>query len=254
MSHKPKPGSRKRKPVEKPQAVRAAGRGAELPQFAGGLSAEFRPALLRRIKGERPNQIAYLKAMASSTITFGLGASGTGKSFMAMGHAAQELSAGRVSRIVLSRPLVQCGGENIGFLPGDIREKTSPFMAPVLDALESFFSMADIDRLMELDLLRITPLELMRGSSFKDAIVVIDEAQNMSRIQIEMALTRVDHGTRLVFTGDQRQSDVGVSPLVEAVRQLTTPTMVSGLSVIRFTREDNMRSPIVAACAERLGI
>lgn len=254
MSHKPKPGSRKQKIAAKPRAAPAGDTGQAKPITGNGLTPEFRPVLLRRIKGERPNQIAYLKAMATSTITFGLGASGTGKSFMAMGHAAQELSAGRVSRIVLSRPLVQCGGENIGFLPGDIREKTSPFMAPVLDALEAFFSKSDVDRLMELDLLRITPLELMRGSSFKDSIVVIDEAQNMSRIQIEMALTRVDHGTRLVFTGDQRQSDVGVSPLVEAVRQLTTPTAVSGLSVIRFTREDNMRSPIVAACAERLGI
>lgn len=213
-----------------------------------------KPQLRQKIKGTRPNQIAYLKSMSSNQVTFGLGASGTGKSFMAAGFAAMALAEGLVERIVLSRPMAQCGGTNLGFLPGSAGDKVSPFMAPLFDSLEAFYCRGDIDKMLASDTIRVTPLELMRGSSYKDSIVVIDEAQNCTRIQLEMALTRIDRGTKLIFTGDERQSDVGVSPLIEVVKKLRSPRLLEGIGVVTFTREDNMRSQVVAAIAERLGI
>lgn len=216
--------------------------------------AEFRPVLLQRIRPARPRHADYLRSMETKAVTFGLGASGTGKSYIAAGFAAQCLADDSTQRLVMARPLAQCGGNNLGFLPGTLNEKVLPFMAPLLDSLGVFFSQSDIARLMELDRIRITPLELMRGSSYKNAIVLVDESQNCTRIQLEMALTRIDHGTKLIFTGDERQSDVGVSPLIELVRQLSTPSLLDSMGVVRFTRDDNMRSPIVAAIAERLGI
>jgi len=192
--------------------------------------------------------------MASCSVTFGLGASGSGKTFMAAGFAAQELAAGRIERIILSRPLVQCGGDHLGFLPGDLSAKVSPFMAPLLDAIGQFFEQSDISRMLESRQLQVTPLELMRGISPKNTIIVIDEAQNCSRVQLEMALTRLDVGTRIVFCGDERQSDIGGSPISEVARLLTFPVSLDSVTVVRFGREDNMRSPIVAAIAERLGI
>jgi len=246
MSHKP-PGSRKRKPAAKPKPK-------VIPLLERPVApVAFRPVLLQRVRGERPNQLAYLRSMAQNVVTFGLGSSGTGKSFMAAGFAAAELHSGRASRVILSRPLVQCGN-GIGFLPGDLHAKVSPFMLPLLESLEAFFSKADIEKMIELDKLRITPLELMRGSSPKDTILICDEAQNASRAQLEMILTRVDVGSRLIFTGDQRQADNGLSPIVETVRQLCTPEMLDSMAVIRFTKADNMRSPFVAAVCERLGI
>lgn len=214
----------------------------------------IRPELIQRLKASRPVHSAYLKAMATSSVTFGLGASGTGKTFMAAGFAAQQLAAGRIEKIILSRPLVQCGGDRLGFLPGDLAAKVSPFMAPLLDAIGQFFEHGDISRMLESGQLQVTPLELMRGISPKRAIIVIDEAQNCSRVQMEMALTRMDVETRIVFCGDERQSDIGGSPISEVARQLMTPIPVESVSVVRFSREDNMRSPIVAAIAERLGI
>lgn len=217
--------------------------------------ADFKPVLLRRLSASRPNQTLYLEAMAKQTIVFALGCSGTGKSFMAAGHAARELAAGRTKRLILTRPIIQCGGDHLGFLPGDLSAKVTPFMAPLLDSLNAFFSLADIEALLARDMLRITPMELMRGASYKDSIIVCDEAQNAVRSQLEMILTRIDHGTKLIFTGDERQQDLGgVSPIVELVRQLSTPSMISSMSVVRFTRDDNMRSPIVAEICSRLGL
>ena len=217
--------------------------------------ADFKPVLLRRLSATRLNQTLYLEAMAKQTLVFALGCAGTGKSFMAAGHAARELAAGRTKRLILTRPIIQCGGDHLGFLPGDLSAKVTPFMAPLLDSLNAFFSMADIEALLARDMLRITPMELMRGASYKDSIIICDEAQNSGRQQLEMLLTRIDHGTRLIFTGDERQQDLGgISPIVEIVRQLSTPEMLSSMSVVRFTRDDNMRSPIVAEICNRLGL
>ena len=255
MAHaKPKPSSRQRKAAAKPR-TKSAPREIPPAPVAPESERNFKPVLLQRLSATRPNQVAYLEAMAKNTIVFGLGCSGTGKSYMAAGYAARELTSGRTQRLVLSRPIIQCGGDHLGFLPGDLNAKVTPFMSPLLDSLGAFFSVADIEALLARDMLRITPLELMRGASYKDSILILDESQNASRIQLEMILTRIDHGTRLIFTGDERQQDIGgISPLIETVRQLSTPEMLASMAVVRFTREDNMRSPIVAEICGRLGL
>lgn len=227
---------------------------ARKPLKRGQQVLEWSPTLLQRVKGDRPNQVAYLKSMAENSITFGLGKSGTGKSYMAAGFAAGALVKGQFRRIVLSRPLSQCGGNNLGYLPGDAGEKISPFMAPLMDAMEAFFSKSDLDKLIESEVIQVVPLELMRGSSFKDSVILIDEAQNCSKIQLEMALTRLDHGSKLIFTGDERQSDIGKSPLLGIVDQLVRSPSIESIGVVRFTAEDNMRSGIVSAICNRLGL
>lgn len=256
MAHaKPKPSSRQRKAAAKPRTKPVKPREIPPAPVAPDAERNFKPILLQRLSTTRPNQVAYLEAMAKKTIIFGLGCSGTGKSYMAAGYAARELAAGRTQRLILSRPIIQCGGDHLGFLPGDLNAKVTPFMSPLLDSLGAFFSVADIEAMLARDLLRITPMELMRGASYKDSIIVCDEAQNTSRIQLEMILTRIDHGTKLIFTGDERQQDIGgISPLIETVRQLSTPEMIASMAVVRFTREDNMRSPIVAEICGRLGL
>ena len=239
-------------PTRRPSKPKAKSKPHEEPRPV--VCDDFQPVLLQRIHGTRPRHHEYLIAMATKTVTFGLGASGTGKSYMATGFAAEALVSGKIDRLILSRPLAQCGGDNLGFLPGPLGDKVGPFMTPVLDALESFLSLSDIEKLLDIGKLRITPLELMRGSSYKNSMIIVDESQNCTRIQLEMALTRIDHGTRIVFTGDEKQSDVGVSPLIGVVKELCKPAILDSMAVIRLTRDDNMRSPVVAQIAERLGI
>lgn len=199
----------------------------------------------RQIAPRSPNQAAYLRAMRSNDLVFGLGAAGTGKTYLAVASAVSALNAGEVDRIILSRPAVEAG-ERLGFLPGDLREKIDPYLRPLYDALHDMMPADQVMRRMETGEIEVAPLAFMRGRTLAHSFVILDEAQNTTSIQMKMCLTRLGEGARMVITGDTSQIDLpqGVkSGLVEAIETLEG---VEGIGFIRFTAEDTVRHPLVA--------
>ena len=199
----------------------------------------------RQIMARSPNQAAYLRAMRSHDLVFGLGAAGTGKTYLAVASAVSALNAGEVDRIILSRPAVEAG-ERLGFLPGDMREKIDPYLRPLYDALHDMMPAEQVERRMETGEIEVAPLAFMRGRTLAHAFVILDEAQNTTSIQMKMCLTRLGEGARMVVTGDTSQIDLplGVrSGLVEAIETLVG---IEGIGFVRFTAEDTVRHPLVS--------
>jgi phosphate starvation-inducible PhoH-like protein len=199
----------------------------------------------RQIAPRSPNQSAYLRAMRTYDLVFGLGAAGTGKTYLAVASAVNALTAGEVDRIILSRPAVEAG-ERLGFLPGDMREKIDPYLRPLYDALHDMMPAEQVIKRMETGEIEVAPLAFMRGRTLAHSFVILDEAQNTTSIQMKMCLTRLGEGARMVVTGDMSQIDLppGVtSGLVEAIDTLQD---VEGIGVVRFTAEDTVRHPLVA--------
>ncbi len=205
--------------------------------------------LLRSAKGTtiRPNtagQKRYCDAIATSTITFGVGPAGTGKSYLAVAMAVQALQNRQVNRIILTRPAVEAG-ERLGFLPGDLMAKVDPYLRPLYDALFDLLGPEGTGRLMERGTIEVAPLAFMRGRTLNDAFIILDEAQNTSPEQMKMFLTRVGFGSKVVVTGDVTQIDVpgGRSGLVGIEDLLGT---IDGISFVHFSRRDVVRHRIVA--------
>ena len=205
------------------------------------------PAALRadvRIKPRTRGQSAYLDAIAQSDLTLAVGPAGTGKTHLAMAAAVSALLSKRVGRIILTRPAVEAG-ENLGFLPGDLQEKVNPYLRPLFDALYSMVSTERARRLIDRDTIEIAPLAFMRGRTLSNAFVILDEAQNTTREQMKMFLTRIGEGSKAVITGDITQVDLPRdrrSGLVDAMEILDG---VEGVSTIKFSKRDVVRHPLV---------
>ncbi|WLT09939.1 PhoH family protein [Bifidobacterium asteroides] len=182
------------------------------------LSSQAAPAALRRrpltqaskgpIRPKTAGQSAYVAAIETHTITFGIGPAGTGKTYLAVAKAVQEFRAGRIGRIILTRPAVEAG-ESLGFLPGTLNEKVDPYLRPLYDALADMLGTSRLHRLLADETIEVAPLAYMRGRTLNDAFVILDEAQNTTGRQMKMFLTRLGFNTKMVITGDVTQVDLG---------------------------------------------
>ena len=214
---------------------------------AGGSAAEVPGAILthrgRAIRPKTAGQRAYVEAIRSHTITFGVGPAGTGKTYLAMAMAVSALTRHEVGRIVLTRPVVEAG-ESLGFLPGTLEEKLDPYVRPLYDAL---FDMVDRERalaLVEQGVIEVAPLAFMRGRTFADAFVILDEAQNTTPEQMKMFLTRLGFGSTFVVTGDATQRDLGGLGGLDSARRALAG--VGDIAFVDLGAEDIVRHTLVA--------
>jgi phosphate starvation-inducible PhoH-like protein len=196
------------------------------------------------ISPKTPGQARYQESLARCELVFGLGPAGTGKTFLAVAHGAGLLLKGEVERLIVTRPAVEAG-EKLGFLPGDLSEKVDPYMAPVWEALTQIVGAEQLRRRRDKGEIEVAPIAFMRGRTLAHAFVIVDEAQNASKMQMKMVLTRLGEGSRMAVTGDPTQIDLlnpADSGLAHAVSLLEG---VKGVGVSRFTSEDVVRHPMV---------
>ena len=206
----------------------------------------------RRIEPKSENQKAYIDAIRTSDLTFGVGPAGTGKTYLAVAAAVHLLKAGAVRRVVLARPAVEAG-EKLGFLPGDLEAKVNPYLRPLLDALQDMVDYQTLKRFMASDVVEVSPLAFMRGRTLNDAVVILDEAQNTTRGQMKMILTRMGQRSKMIITGDTTQIDLPEpreSGLIDAIRRLRR---VRGVSVVSLTGADIVRHDLVQRIVEAYG-
>ncbi|MBO9560882.1 MAG: PhoH family protein [Caulobacter sp.] len=204
---------------------------------------------LKTIKPKSPGQAGLIEAIDNKNLIMALGPAGTGKTYIAIAKAVEALEAGKVGRIVLSRPAVEAG-ESIGYLPGDMEDKLAPYLRPLYDALSDRLSVKRMRALMAEGAIEIAPVGFMRGRTLNNAFVVIDEAQNCTYMQLKMLLTRLGWNSTMVVTGDPNQSDLlpGISGLAEVSAKFEA---VENIAVVRLADRDIVRHPLVA---EMLGV
>jgi phosphate starvation-inducible PhoH-like protein len=201
------------------------------------------------IRGRGANQKQYIRNIASHPINFGVGPAGTGKTYLAVACAVGALQEDAVQRIVLVRPAVEAG-ERLGFLPGDMAQKVDPYLRPLYDALYEMLGFERVSTLMERNVIEVAPLAFMRGRTLNDAFVILDEAQNTTREQMKMFLTRIGFGSTAVVTGDMTQVDLPNKHASGLKHALQLLTKVEGISVSHFTPRDVVRHPIVQRVVE----
>ncbi|HHZ18413.1 MAG TPA: PhoH family protein [Acholeplasmataceae bacterium] len=196
------------------------------------------------------NQKLYLEALTNNDIVFAIGPAGTGKTYLGVLYALSRLKAGEAKRIVLVRPVVEAG-EKLGYLPGDVKDKIDPYLIPLYDSLNEALGKEAVDKLIEKGAIEIAPLAYMRGRTIEKAVIILDEAQNTSRLQMKMFLTRLGHNSKMIITGDVTQIDLpsrDQSGLLEAVKLFTD---IDRIKICRFSRYDVMRHPLVQKIIER---
>ncbi|MBF9233140.1 PhoH family protein [Microvirga alba] len=211
-----------------------------------GLTAFDQIATRKRgpVRARNAAQNAYIKALKQHELVFAEGPAGTGKTWLAVGYAVSLLEQGQADRLILSRPAVEAG-ERLGFLPGDMREKVDPYLRPIYDALYDFMEARHVDRGLQTGMIEIAPLAFMRGRTLTNAVVLLDEAQNTTSMQMKMFLTRLGEGSRMIINGDPTQIDLPPgqkSGLIEAVRILDG---VEGIARVTFKEQDVVRHDLV---------
>ncbi len=196
------------------------------------------------IEPSTKGQLRYIEAMLANDLTFCTGPAGTGKTYLAVAIAVSMLKKKQIRRIVLARPAVEAG-EKLGFLPGDVQAKVNPYLRPLFDALEDMMDFGQMKKFVELDVIEIIPLAFMRGRTLNDAVIICDEAQNASGLQMLMVLTRLGHGSKMIITGDITQIDLQPgqrSGMVDAIERLRR---IRGIGVAKLTRRDIVRHRLV---------
>jgi phosphate starvation-inducible PhoH-like protein len=221
-------------------AVRFARVATEGPSVEGAIRTRR-----RTIQPRTPMQAAYLDAMRERDLVFGVGPAGTGKTYLAVAMAVSLMAAGKVERIILSRPAVEAG-ERLGFLPGDLKEKVDPYLRPLYDALNDMMPGDQLAHRMANGDIEVAPLAFMRGRTLAHAFVILDEAQNTTPMQMKMFLTRLGEGSRMVVTGDLTQVDLPSGARSGLTDALDTLREVEGMRIVRFTEKDVVRHDLVA--------
>ena len=199
-----------------------------------------KPSVIPKTVGQKE----YIQAITNHDITFGVGPAGTGKTYLAMAMAVSALQRGDVSRIILTRPAVEAG-EALGFLPGDLREKLSPYLRPLHDALLDMIPVEEVQRHMERETIEIAPLAYMRGRTLNNAFVILDEAQNTTNEQMFMFLTRLGYHSKAIVTGDPTQIDLPPSKQSGLLEALLTLRKTDGVAIKKFAQNDVVRHPLV---------
>ncbi|MGB0587157.1 MAG: PhoH family protein [Limisphaerales bacterium] len=199
-----------------------------------------KPSVIPKTVGQKE----YIQAITAHDVTFGVGPAGTGKTYLAMAMAVSALQRGDVSRIILTRPAVEAG-EALGFLPGDLREKLSPYLRPLHDALLDMVPAEEVQRHMERETIEIAPLAYMRGRTLNNAFVILDESQNTTNEQMFMFLTRLGYHSKAVVTGDPTQIDLPPSKQSGLIEALLTLRQTEGVIIKEFGQHDVVRHPLV---------
>jgi phosphate starvation-inducible PhoH-like protein len=237
VTDKRKGGGNGLAPADVDAAIRFAGTSDDAKQR--GIATWRRP-----IEARSPRQASYIDALGAYELVFGLGPAGTGKTYLAVAVAVAALKAGKVDRIILSRPAVEAG-ERLGFLPGDMKEKIDPYLRPLYDALYDMMPGEQVDRRLQAGEIEIAPLAFMRGRTLANAFIILDEAQNTTPTQMKMFLTRLGENSRMAITGDPSQVDLPLGAKSGLVDAMETLRGVNGITVIEFTDADVVRHPLV---------
>lgn len=199
----------------------------------------------RQVLTRSPTQLAYVDAIDRHDLVFGLGPAGTGKTYLAVAKAVERLVNGQVDRIILSRPAVEAG-EQLGFLPGNMREKVDPYLRPLYDALYDMLPAPQVIKRLESGEIEVAPLAFMRGRTLANAFVILDEAQNTTAVQMKMFLTRLGENARMVITGDLSQVDLPKGTRSGLRQALEILEEVPGIAFVQFTDADVIRHPLVS--------
>lgn len=233
------------------ESIRSGGSGrfADEEESGGNGDASWAESLDvyaggRQVVARSPNQEAYLDAIRTHDLVFSTGPAGTGKTYLAVAAAIHLLKVGRVKKAILARPAVEAG-ERLGFLPGDQFAKVNPYLRPLLDALHDMMDYATIKRFMAADVVEIVPLAFMRGRTLNDAVIILDEAQNTTKGQMHMFLTRMGQRSKMIVTGDTTQIDLEdprESGLIDAIRRLRR---TKGVAMVTLERGDVVRHALV---------
>jgi len=198
----------------------------------------------RRIQGKTPNQRKYLESIQKNVLTLGVGPAGTGKTYLAVAAAVAAMEAHQVERLILTRPAVEAG-ERLGFLPGDMQQKVDPYLRPLFDALADMIGLDKMGGMMESGRIEVAPLAYMRGRTLNDAFVILDEAQNTTREQMKMFLTRLGFSSRMVVTGDTTQVDLPTKQHSGMLHALQVLEGVNDVAICRLEGRDVVRHKLV---------
>ncbi len=210
------------------------------------------PVLLKEFKPRTQNQYEYIRCIIESEITFSIGPAGSGKTACAIGLALEYLSEGKISKIVLTRPIVEASYKSLGALPGGILEKIGPYMTPLYEEIEGYLGKYKLDEYIKNGTIVICPLEVMRGRTFERSVIILDEAQNATFDQITMFISRLGESSKAIINGDTRQTDLpsrlagGLSTHIEILNH------VEGVSVSYLDKSDIQRNPIVGRILDKV--
>ena len=198
----------------------------------------------KAVEPSTKGQEKYIQTMLANDLTFCIGPAGTGKTYLAVAIAVSMLKKKQIRRIVLARPAVEAG-EKLGFLPGDLQAKVNPYLRPLFDALEDMMDFTQMKKFIGLDIIEIIPLAFMRGRTLNEAVIICDEAQNTSALQMLMVLTRLGHGSKMIITGDITQIDLERGQKSGMVEAIETLRRIKGIGYVELNRSDIVRHRLV---------